>query len=256
MAQLTPRTRTFHLAIVTLEWLGLLVFAGLFSVLAALVAAKVAVSPWWILFVIPMVPLGFIAADLVTGFGHFFADNFCSEDSFLIGHALVFRFRQHHEDQRIICTLSFRELNGGLAGLSLPWLVVALFLVWEGGPWAVAAACFLACTALFMAATNQIHRWAHEKAPPAVRWLQRHNLILSPQRHAVHHKAPHDVHFCISSGWLNPLLDRIRFWHHAADLLVALRVPQADESVMGRARRRRTESSASVPSGSSRARAY
>ena len=77
-----------------------------------------------------------------------------------------------------------------------------------------------------------------EKAPPLVRWLQAKAVLLSPQAHAVHHKAPHDLHFCISNGWLNPLLDRTNVWHHLADLLVVLRFPQAEESVMGRARRR------------------
>ena len=93
-------------------------------------------------------------------------------------------------------------------------------------------------SAFFMAGTNQIHRWAHEKAPNWVRFLQRHELILSPRRHAEHHRAPHDIHFCISCGWCNVFLDRIRFWHVLTDVLVFVGFPQAEESVMGTSRQR------------------
>ena len=223
---------------VGLEWLGLFVFAGLAVSIAAVVASNTMEEPWWLLLLIPMIPIGFLIADLVTGFGHFFADNFCSADTPIIGHALVFRFRQHHEDQLFICTLGFRELNGGLAGLAVPWLGLGLGLALYGGAAATITATLCLSSAFFMASTNQIHRWAHEKAPAGIRWLQKRELILSPRRHAKHHKAPHDIHFCISCGWCNTLLDRIRFWHHLTDFLVFLGFPQAEESVMGTARQR------------------
>ena len=151
MAQPTPRTRTFHLTMVALEWLGLILFAGLVSVIALHAAATLLASPWWLLSVPVLLVAGFVLADLITGFGHFFADNFCSPNTFLIGHALVFRFRQHHEDPLIICGLSFRELNGGLAGLSLPWLLASLALVWQGGVGATLVAVTLTSAAFFMA---------------------------------------------------------------------------------------------------------
>jgi ubiquitin-conjugating enzyme E2 variant len=47
--------------------------------------------------------------------------------------------------------------------------------------------------------------------PPVVQRLQRWGLILSQERHALHH-ADHQRAFCVTSGWLNPLLDRIRFF--------------------------------------------
>jgi len=46
--------------------------------------------------------------------------------------------------------------------------------------------------------------------PPApVRALQRARLVLPPEHHALHHRESHDRAFCVTSGWLNPLLDGI-----------------------------------------------
>ena len=60
---------------------------------------------------------------------------------------------------------------------------------------------------------NQIHQWSHAPVPPRwVRPLQRAGAILSPERHARHHRAPHSSDYCITGGWLNGVLDSARFW--------------------------------------------
>jgi len=57
--------------------------------------------------------------------------------------------------------------------------------------------------------TNQVHKWAHlPRVPQPVVWLQRAGLILSPQRHARHHASPDGRAFCVTTGWLNPVIDR------------------------------------------------
>ena len=62
-------------------------------------------------------------------------------------------------------------------------------------------------------ATSQFHMWAHAtQAPAAVRWLQRKGVILSPARHARHHRGGFDRSYCMTSGLLNPVLDRIDFF--------------------------------------------
>ena len=42
--------------------------------------------------------------------------------------------------------------------------------------------------------------------------FQRLGLVLSTPHHDVHHVSPHDEHYCITSGWLNPILDGIGFF--------------------------------------------
>jgi len=37
-------------------------------------------------------------------------------------------------------------------------------------------------------------------------------LILSRKDHAIHHRNPFDKYYCITNGWLNPVLANIGFW--------------------------------------------
>lgn len=222
-----------------LEIAGLLTFA-LSSLMIAIGVGQgiVAFGPW-ALAVILLIPIGYIAADLFTGFFHFFADNFGSERTPFLGPAFIFRFRQHHSDQKLICTLSFRELNGSHILCSTPIIVpLALLLPISTTTWGLALGTFAWSMMFFSVFTNQIHRWAHdEHCHPLIRLMQRTRILLSPDHHEHHHRVPHDVHFCITNGWSNKLLDRFGIWHYVADLLVALNVPQAPESVLGSARR-------------------
>ncbi|MGH7856030.1 MAG: fatty acid desaturase CarF family protein, partial [Candidatus Binatia bacterium] len=55
--------------------------------------------------------------------------------------------------------------------------------------------------------------WAHHPMPSRpVRFLQRLRLILSPGHHAAHHAAAFDRDYCITTGWLDPVLDAIGFF--------------------------------------------
>lgn len=243
MPQPSPRSAAHEAVMVTAEWIGIAVFLLLTIAMSVSIYENVqlfGVGAWVLL--LGLLP-GFIAGNLFTGFGHFFADNFGSVETPILGHTLIFRFRQHHEFQTIICQLTFRELNGGLVLAMLPFMLVAFFFapiatsLWGG---------FFGVTALVMgwtgAATNQIHRWSHDQKCPAwVRPLQKTGIFLSPRDHAVHHRAPHHLGFCITNNWLNPMMDDNRIWHRLADLIAALGMPQADESVMGSHRSRQLE---------------
>ncbi len=78
--------------------------------------------------------------------------------------------------------------------------------------------------ALFIVATNQFHKWAHSDHPPRVAvLLQRWGLILSPEHHNIHHALPHDRQYCITVGWMNPLLNRIQFFRGVEAMVAAVR---------------------------------
>ena len=69
------------------------------------------------------------------------------------------------------------------------------------------------CATFFTAFTSQIHKWAHMEEPPRiVAMLQRARLLLSRDHHAVHHAPPYHRNYCITVGWMNPLLERIKFF--------------------------------------------
>ena len=174
------------------------------------------------------------AADWVSGLAHWFCDTFFEEDTAVIGPALIQPFREHHRDPLAMTRHGFLELNGNnCLGLVLP-LTVA---VWLGPPvpasaWATFLTLFVTFFFLAVAVTNRLHGWAHAAtAPPIVRWLHARGIILSPDRHAHHHQAPYAQAYCVTHGWMNPPLDRSRFYGYAAALLIRLGVPRARSSM-------------------------
>lgn len=153
--------------------------------------------------------VGLVVADLLSGLVHWIGDTCGEPDSPILGPALIAPFREHHRDPLSILRHDAFETNGTSAlGALLPLLASAAC------PLDSTLGAFLACVffwlGLWLAATNQIHKWAHApRAPRLVAALQRGGLLLDPRRHAVHHTAPFDRHYCITTGWTNPLVDRL-----------------------------------------------
>lgn len=158
--------------------------------------------------------LGYLVADVVSGIVHWFCDTFFHDDTPLIGRAFIQPFREHHVDPLAITRHDFFEVNGNTCLALLP-VVTLVLLVGQPRPGEAVPALFAQTVALAFAlatfATNQFHKWAHQEQPAAaVRWLQRTGLILSPAHHRSHHCRSYRQAFCITAGWLDPVLDRAR----------------------------------------------
>lgn len=155
--------------------------------------------------------LGYLAADLASGLVHWFCDSVGDETTPLAGKLIIGPFREHHRDPQAMTRHGFAELTGNSACALLPVLVAAHLLA---PPDWLAAAIWSFSLALFL--TNLFHCWAHAEAVPRwIGWLQRRRLILSPQQHARHHQHGYTAAYCVTSGWMNPLLDRLLRWRHA-----------------------------------------
>jgi hypothetical protein len=176
-------------------------------------------SIWWALLA---VPVGVLGGDLLSGLIHWFADTYFSEDTPIIGKSLVKPFRLHHIYPRDICTHDVVEISGNSCILAVPVLSVCLYLLWllpDSGWLAFKVVC-LAAVAVTTVATNQFHKWAHQEKPSGLaRWLQRSRLVLEPSHHQMHHTAPFNLHYCITNGWLNPLLNKLKFFRRLEALL-------------------------------------
>ncbi|MCA1573301.1 MAG: fatty acid desaturase family protein [Acidobacteria bacterium] len=167
------------------------------------------------------IPLAFVLGDFVGGLVHWAADTYFSEDTPVVGPALVKPFRQHHIFPRDICTHTLVSIVGNVCILAVPVLALCLFLLWVSQHGLLAFA--ILGTSLMAAATvatNVFHKWAHQERPSAgVRWLQRLRLVLEPRHHQLHHTEPFERHYCITNGWLNPLLNKIRFFRKLEAIL-------------------------------------
>lgn len=173
-------------------------------------------------------PGGYALADLVSGIVHWMADRFGTPATPVIGGMFIAPFREHHTDPLGITRHDFVEVNGGNFLLLLPIVYgVALFGPatpgrWDGVLFAAGTLSFV----LSVIATNQFHKWAHMESPPAVaRWLQARRWILSREHHALHHTAPFDSYYCITTGWMNGPLERLGLFEAAERLLG--RAPEA-----------------------------
>ena len=214
----TARTRTTELVelvavavvLVALAVLGERVWRGLQSPVDAVLVLAGMMS-------------GYVLADLLTGLVHWFCDTFFDETTPLIGPGLIAPFREHHRDPLLMTQHGFLELTGssfrGLAPL------LALF-VWQGESIPAPASAFVLALATGAAGTNLLHRWAHDPSPPRLaRFLQRFGVVLTPGRHARHHQPPYAAAYCVTSGWMNPLCERLRLWSRAEALLSAAGLP-------------------------------
>ena len=178
-----------------------------------------------------LVPLagiaGYLSADFASGLFHFLADNFGSTRKPFIGPVFIRPFREHHIDPEAITRHDFLEVNGANCAICLPVLLATYLLVPVGAnllTLLLGAYVGLFLFAIFL--TNQFHSWAHLPRPPRiVRALQRAGLILRPEHHQRHHTAPFNTYYCITSGWLNPLLARTRLFERIHEPLRRLLEP-------------------------------
>jgi ubiquitin-conjugating enzyme E2 variant len=167
--------------------------------------------------------VGYGLADLLTGFVHWFFDTFFDETTPLLGPRVIAPFREHHRDPLAMTRHGFLELTG-TQFLAMAPLTFAV--VWWGDSVTVFGNAFALAFVGGAVVTNLFHRWAHEPVPPPLaRVLQTVGLVLTPERHANHHSPPHTAAYCVTSGWLNPMCDRLRIWTRAEAALTALGLP-------------------------------
>lgn len=152
-------------------------------------------------------PFGWALADLFAGTIHWFFDRYGTRQMPLLGH-VVADFRDHHTDPKGILK---GDLLRGSAKSATAGIPILLFILWlDQAPWITLG---LLSWLLGSALTNSIHQISHMDDPPAVaRWLQSKGIILSPEEHRRHHRGDHSVAYCITNGWMNPLLERFQVY--------------------------------------------
>ncbi len=194
-----------------LECLGLV----LFFLFAGIITWRIVFSivDLWFLF-IPAAILGWIFSDFIGGVVHWAGDTWGSIDLPLLGPALIRPFREHHVDPLAITRHDFIETNAACALAGSPILFACLFLN-VGKDYKVTSfiVFFVFFMTIFVLFTNQIHKWAHSTSSNRIiKILQSMRILLNPIHHKIHHTAPFNKYYCITTGWMNPLLTYFQFF--------------------------------------------
>jgi ubiquitin-conjugating enzyme E2 variant len=212
-----------------LETAAIVTFVALASYLGWHLATATRLSQLWIIGA--AAAAGYIAADLMSGIVHWLFDTWGSVDTPILGASFIRPFREHHVDAMSITRHDFIETNGNNCLASIP-VLAASCLIPTGASLGLFAMAFLLSTSLGVLATNQFHKWAHTEHPGRfVAQLQRWHLILPREHHATHHTAPHATHYCITTGWLNPILQSADFYRRLERIITAVTgaVPRAGD---------------------------
>lgn len=180
---------------------------------------------------------GICSADFVSGVVHWAADTWGSIDVPIVGPGLLRPFREHHIDPTSICRHDFIETNADCFTVCTPFLAYSVYKFWTYSPQQIADTynweMYVFLLSCFVAMTNEFHKWSHTYFGLS-RWkclLQDMHIILPRKHHRQHHVSPHEINYCITTGWLNPLLEAIGFWRRAESFITLLTgaIPRSDD---------------------------
>ena len=157
-----------------------------------------------------------LLADFATGIVHWAEDKFLDRE-FKISFLNQLRADNdlHHSKPAALIRYTYWENINTSAPFTLPSAAI-LF--------AVGAPAWLCLAVFFGTFANLVHRFSHTpqgRLPKWIRFMQRTGLFISIPHHAKHHfdakglvtKENSTRHYCPMTNWLNPWLDRLRFFH-------------------------------------------
>lgn len=218
-------------------------YVEIFGIVAFAVLVALIVRRTWLysegrgFLIASAVMTGYIMADFISGFVHWLADTWGSTNMRFIGAALIRPFREHHVDAKAITRHDFIETNGNNCLISLWVGCICVFMPLEVEGYQsllIFMMVSLGSMIFWVMMTNQFHKWSHydeAQLPGFVKLLQRWHLILPVGHHDIHHTAPFDKYYCITTGWLNWPLTKIGFFKNLEKLVTLTTgiVPRADD---------------------------
>ena len=151
------------------------------------------------LYVILQIIGGLLLADFLSGLIHYWLDKHADPNSFAMKTNAM-----HHERPNDFLGLTFIDRNRVMITIGALFIVAVV--------WLDLISPFTLSLAFFGILSNEFHAMSHRSDnPKVIRALQRIGLICSRKQHAQHHRG-YEVSFCIITSWLNPILERIKFW--------------------------------------------
>jgi ubiquitin-conjugating enzyme E2 variant len=148
-----------------------------------------------------------LLTDLLTGSVHWWEDAYGNPKWKILGKSVVIPNLEHHQyPRKFLKTSMWPRIRLSLfAAFGLG--VIAYFLgilIWE-----------VAFVLLYASLANEIHAIAHrtdKENGKLICWIQKTGLIQSRRMHGHHHTSPYDINYCVMTNYLNPVLNKIKFW--------------------------------------------
>ena len=158
--------------------------------------------------------LGHKTVDPVNGLVHFTLDNYFSVTTPIVG-GVVDGFLDHHERPATISRIQFARNVGALVALSLPFLALLVLLRPMETIAGLATSSFVGTFFAESGFSMEAHKYAHisrRKLPAALRWLQRHQWLVSHELHRGHHlrRPGHEADYAAVTGQSNRYLTSVR----------------------------------------------
>lgn len=160
--------------------------------------------------------LAYWTSDLGTGIFHWSVDNYGSKDTPLLG-KVIDAFQGHH---KYPWTITKRQWANNIHTTCVaPLVFTTPTLLLNDRPTDLI---FVGVFTSLIVLSQQFHAWSHMKKselPSAVLAAQDIGLLVGRRDHGQHHKAPFEGHYCIVSGYWNPVLDDSGFFRKLEQMI-------------------------------------
>ncbi|NRA36685.1 MAG: hypothetical protein HRU15_00965 [Planctomycetes bacterium] len=146
-------------------------------------------------------------SDLLVGFVHWLEDRYGQESWPIVGKTVIAPNLLHHDKPRAFLKNSWwasADYQCMAAAACFVISVLCGFFTWE-----------LALFLILAINGNEVHKWSHRSKKEngsIITALQRWHVIQSRAHHGRHHGGDRDTHYCSLTPWVNPLMDKFKFW--------------------------------------------
>jgi hypothetical protein len=149
-------------------------------------------------------------ADFIAGVIHWAEDAYFTEETPVIGPLFIRPNIVHHHYPRFFTHLSWWQSSADLLLAGAAMLLVAWplgLLSWQ-----------LWLFVVISVNANQVHKWSHRTRAengPLISALQDWRILQTARHHGLHHSDPKNTYYCPVTNFVNPILERLKFWDHA-----------------------------------------
>lgn len=165
-----------------------------------------------VIYLIGNIIIAWIIGDFIAGFWHWIEDRFLGHQYNIFGFKFDKPNSSHHDNPQGLLELTYWKRNYLSIIVAVPLIFLGILFGWP---------LFVVLSFIFASQANEIHAFAHNKGKiiPIVQVLQETGLFQSPRHHAEHHRSPFLIRYCVSSNFVNPIIDYFNFWRRLENFL-------------------------------------